>query len=108
MIDLAEDSQRGGLNRTGSDFASHTIRQVMIATKARSWSSAVLFVDLVTAFDSVIREIIMGGKMAPDRLRVNLAKLGLDADIIEAVESYAAHEDILMRVHVPEEPRPLQ
>jgi hypothetical protein len=57
----------------------------------------------VAAFDSVVREVVMGARMAPEALRARLAELSLDADVIEAIVSYVRDGDVLQRAGVPEE-----
>ncbi len=89
------DSQCGGLNHKGTDFASHALSSFLEASRARGWSAANLYVDLVAAFDSVVREIVMGARLSPAALHGRLSLLKLDEDVITAVMSYVQHGDVL-------------
>ena len=52
--------QYGGVPGLGTAQASHAVRSFLDATKMLKLSSAVLFLDLVKAFDKAIRELVMG------------------------------------------------
>ena len=54
----------GAVKRKGGECATHLLRTVL--DYAASWgrSVAILFVDLVKAFDRVLREIVIGHKTA--------------------------------------------
>ena len=58
---VALDTQCGGVASRGSDIGAHIVRQFLDYGRVSSKSVGVLFVDVVAAFASVIREIVLGG-----------------------------------------------
>ena len=54
------ESQCGAVKGKSCDFASHLLRTLLDCTKARSLTIAILFVDLVKAFDRLLREVVIG------------------------------------------------
>ena len=54
------DTQFGGRSGGGTDLASHTVISFIEYCKSHTLSFFVLFVDLVKAFDRVLREITVG------------------------------------------------
>ena len=53
------DTQFGATARRGADFATHILETFMEVCRKRKKSFLVLFVDLVKAFDRVIRELVV-------------------------------------------------
>ena len=103
VAQFAHTTQCGGLLGRGTHFASHVIRCFCTMVAAAGESCAVLFADLVAAFDSVVRELLMAGRLEPEALRRRLASLPLDPDVVEAILAYVAAGDLLQRANVPEE-----
>ena len=62
--------QHGAVAGRGTDFASHIIHLSIEAAALFNWSICVLFIDLVKAFDRVVRQLVLGwGRIPPaDRL----------------------------------------
>ena len=58
------ESQCGAVKGKSGDFATHLLRSALDYAKARSLSIAILFVDLVKAFDRLLREIVIGWPQA--------------------------------------------
>lgn len=56
---LAIDTQCGGIKHKGTDMANHTVRAFLQLAKLTKTTVAVLFIDIKSAFDSVVRELIM-------------------------------------------------
>ena len=50
----------GATSKRSTDFATHAVRTVLQLCRAMSLSYMVLFIDLVKAFDCVIREVVLG------------------------------------------------
>ena len=100
---FAHTTQCGGLLRRGTHFAAHMVRSFCMLAALTGESCAVFFGDLIAAFDSVVREIIMGGRLDPDALRRRLRALALEPDVVEAIVAYVAAGDLLQRAGVPEE-----
>eukprot|EP00973_Karenia_brevis_P086679 12019149-Karenia_brevis.AAC.1 len=53
-------TQFGAVNKRGADFATHVVLTATAVAKTWKRSIFVLFVDLVKAFDRVVREIALG------------------------------------------------
>ena len=53
-------SQFGAVRGRGTDMASHIVRSAIDAAKLLHLSLFVLFVDLVKAFDKIIRQLVYG------------------------------------------------
>ena len=54
------ESQCGAVEGKGSDFATHLLRSLLDLAAINGLSIAILFVDLVKAFDRILREIVLG------------------------------------------------
>ena len=54
------ECQNGAVAGRGRDFAAHVIRTVMDLASMSSLSIFILFVDLVKAYDRIVREIVLG------------------------------------------------
>ena len=52
--------QYGAVRRRGADFATHIVTTVTAWAKTMSWSIFILFLDLVMAFDRVVRQLVVG------------------------------------------------
>ena len=85
------DTQCGGLGSRGSDFGAHIVRQFLDYCRVSKTSGAVLFVDVVGAFASVVREIVLGGLTDAGHVAALCAKLRLSQtlgqDIVEIARS---------------------
>ena len=70
------ESMCGGFLRRGVDFCSHYLRAVMTLAKATKQSCATLFLDVKTAFASVIRELIYRGRISDESVMKAFHRLG--------------------------------
>ncbi|CAK0897979.1 unnamed protein product [Prorocentrum cordatum] len=57
--------QYGAVRRRGADFATHIVVTVAALAKAMNWSIFILFLDLVKAFDRVVRQLVVGWGEVP-------------------------------------------
>ena len=57
--------QCGGIPHRGTDLASHLLRSPVDFSSFTGKTVAILFVDLVKAFDRVIREFVVGWPHLP-------------------------------------------
>jgi hypothetical protein len=55
--------QLGGVRKRGTDFGIYIISSFLEAAGVEGWSAGVLYVDLVEAFDTVLRELIFGSPL---------------------------------------------
>ena len=53
-------NQHGGTKGRGTDFASHIVRSLLDIAHLKGWSVFVLFLDLIKAYDRVVRELVLG------------------------------------------------
>ena len=82
-------SQHGAVAGRGTDMASHLIRSAVAAAAMLKLSIFVLFVDLVKAFDKVIRQLVYGwGDRKPDDPAAYLQSLGVSKEAAEWITEY--------------------
>ena len=55
----ASDSQCGGLAGRATDIACLAARAFLDGNKHRGWSAAIIFLDVVSAFDSALRQLLV-------------------------------------------------
>ena len=58
LLDLAAETQCGGLAVRAADMASHLLRQTVEHHRARKRSTIVVFVDVIAAFYNVVRSLV--------------------------------------------------
>jgi hypothetical protein len=75
----------GGFAGQQVAFGSHLIRALSNVFAAQGWSSAVIFVDLATAFHHLVRQLVVGTG-ADDEVRTVLASLSQSHSAQEAGE----------------------
>ena len=84
------DDQYGGCSGGGTDYASMVIKSLIGYAAKASLSIFVLFLDLVAAYDSIIREIAFGfpHNLAAHQQHDYLVSLGLSEDIAASILEY--------------------
>jgi hypothetical protein len=80
-----DPAQMGGFAGQQVAFGSHLIRALSNVFAAQGWSSAVIFVDLATAFHHLVRQLVVGTG-ADDEVRTVLASLSQSHSAQEAGE----------------------
>ena len=81
--------QHGAVSKRGTDFATHTVLCVLAIARASAWSVFTLFVDLVKAFDLVLRQLVVGWGQVPESARQELlSQLGVDSEAAEWIIQY--------------------
>ena len=74
-------SQQGGVSGGGTDFAHHVILEMMNYARVHDMCSFVLFIDLVKAYDKVIRELVFGFPLHMLSSRIEyLCSIGVHVD----------------------------
>ena len=58
LMDIASETQCGGLPGRATDVASHLLRQTVEHHRSRKRSSIIVFVDVIAAFYNVVRSLI--------------------------------------------------
>eukprot|EP00435_Cladocopium_sp_Y103_P060951 s84_g22.t1 len=91
--------QLGGFPRCSTLFATHYLRAVHDRAQDLNLSSAVLFIDVKSAFHSLIRQVLLGGDRAlPDHLQAILETSGCD---LAALLGEIDHASRLFTTDVP-------
>ena len=81
---LRHPLQLGGFARSSTLFATAYVRAFSQLAKKQGLSSAVLFIDIRSAFHAMVREVVLGGHSLHPRLRELLQQHSLDATAVEA------------------------
>ena len=84
----ARPTQHGGRQNRTAAFATQAIREAQRYSRKRGSSLAVLFIDVVKAFYSVLRQMVMSVPLTDDALAKIMATIGLPR---EAMEDLAEH-----------------
>ena len=71
------ETQQGGLPGRGTDLAAHSLRLFIEAAFHHKRSAGVLFVDLVSAFYTVVRELCMTLSTSDEDIAKLFSTLGL-------------------------------
>ena len=82
-------SQHGAIPGKGTDLASHLVRSAVAAAAMLNMSVCVLLVDLVKAFDKVVRQLVHGwGPAPPADKAAYLRSLGVQPLAVEWILRY--------------------
>ena len=92
------DTQFGATALRGADFATHILVTFMEICRKSKKSFFVLFVDLVKAFDRVIRELVFGIPPGVTDVSKHLSDLGLSMSQLNFVTSFIARHGSLFEV----------
>ena len=101
--DYLPQAQCGAVKKKGGDFATHLLRTVM--DHAASWglSIVILFVDLVKAFDRILREVVLDWSQLPEQRSTEyLQELGFSHKQSIVLEAGSVLQDIFVYPHVRE------
>jgi DNA-directed RNA polymerase subunit RPC12/RpoP len=88
--------QFGAVSGRGTDFATHIIRSFIEMCSMNASSYFILFVDLVKAFDRVVRELVMGWPAHVSDPSEYLRSLGLTLEQAEWIAAYVARHGCLL------------
>ena len=82
-------SQHGAVKGRSTDVASHLVRSCASVAALLNLSIFILFVDLVKAFDKVIRQLVMGwGRNKPTETVAYLRSLGVSDTSAVRISQY--------------------
>ena len=81
---LRHPLQLGSFARSSTLFATAYVRAFSQLAKKQGLSSAVLFIDIRSAFHAMVREVVLGGHSLHPCLRELLQQHSLDATAVEA------------------------
>ena len=65
---IIPDSFFGGFRRRGTDMALLMSREIWVLAHSRSQSVAQIFLDIISAFDALVRQVILGMDVGPGGL----------------------------------------
>ena len=89
------DCQHGAVGGRSTDFATHLVREVISYAASAKLCLFILFIDLVKAFDRVIREITLGWPAEATDPRAYLKSLGLHDDQAEWIATFVSQHGCL-------------
>jgi len=92
----------GGFMRRGVDFCSHYLRAITSIAKAKKLSCATLFVDVKTAFASVIRELIYHGRMSDGDVLKLFHKFNFNPEIFQQFRAVMGGPSAMEIAQAPE------
>ncbi|CAK0869748.1 unnamed protein product [Prorocentrum cordatum] len=93
-------TQFGAVAQKGTDFASHLVQSLIALAEKNGWSIFVLFIDLVKAFDRVVRESVLGypDEFQSDSERLDhLRALGLTEAVAQHIFKYLRDQPPLLK-----------
>jgi len=96
------DTMCGGFMRRGVDFCSHYLRAITSIAKAKQLSCAILFLDVKTAFASVIRELIYHGRMSDGDIMKLFHKFNFKPEIFQQFRAVMESPSAMEIAQVPE------
>lgn len=109
MTDQVKDEtpcdQYGGCVGGGTDYPMHVVKSLIAYAALSSQSVFVLFIDLVSAYDSVVREVAFGFLHSHSGDQVAyLASIGIESETAAGfVEYIATNKPVLVRVRASQE-----
>jgi len=71
---IARQTQHGGVADRGTDLCAHLTRSFYMYTKVAGLSACCIYLDVVGAFDAMIRELLFGGDIS-DNVVIHLMQL---------------------------------
>ena len=71
---VARQTQHGGVPNRGTDLCAHLTRSFYMYTKVAHLSAGCIYLDVVGAFDAMIRELLFGGEIT-DKVIIYLMQL---------------------------------
>ena len=97
--DFTPEDQFGGCEGGGTDYRAHVVRSLIEYAAMAQMSILVLFVDLVSAYDSVVREIVLGfpHDLPFAQQRSYLRKLDLPEEVVSVIMTYLQEHGPLFR-----------
>ena len=84
----------------GTDFCSHYVRSLKAIAKPRSKSLGILFVDVVTAFASALRDLVFSKPVSESSV-ASFSQLGCKPDIYQDLLDSTHDSHACDRAHVP-------
>lgn len=102
MSRFATDTQFGGLPGGTTTISTHLIRMFQAWMHAKKMSHAVLFVDMASAFYTVIRQLAMPLDSSDEHMAWLFAQLKLPADALQELERQLAEKSVIEKAEVGE------
>ncbi|CAK0908178.1 unnamed protein product, partial [Prorocentrum cordatum] len=89
-------AQHGAVHGRSTDFATHFVREALEYAASARLCIFVLFMDLVKAFDRIVREVTLGWPAGADDPRAYLASLGLQPRQADWIATFVAVHGCLL------------
>ncbi|CAK0811430.1 unnamed protein product [Prorocentrum cordatum] len=93
--DNIPEVQHGAVAGRGTDYAAHLVHSFQAYCNAAGRSSFAWFVDLVKAFDRIVREVVLGWPCGATDPEAYLASLGLNPDQSAWIAQWVARHSCL-------------
>ena len=94
-LGAARPQQYGGVKNKGTDMAAHAARSFWSFTRSRKLSAAQLFLDVIGAFGSLIRELMFGDMGNDEEVARVLAAHGFGPEMMHKIAQRAKQEAVL-------------
>ena len=92
-------NQHGATRGRGTDFASHIVRSLIGVADVRCWSVFALFLDLIKAYDRVIRELVLGWPSNIETTGLDyLLNLGVNTSAAEWIAAFVDRTGGLLKL----------
>ena len=90
--------QHGGVSGRGTDFATYVVRASLEYAALAEWSIFVLYLDLVKAYDRILRELVIGfpANLLEDKVGY-LVSLGIAEESARWIAEYIEQHGCLMK-----------
>ena len=92
VLDFLHNGQCGGRRHRSIDFVAHTSQAFFSRARTRRKPAAVIFMDVISAFYSMLREILFGWNGTDEELIARLAGHGVTDISIHQIMNYLASE----------------
>ena len=94
------ETQCGGVANRGTDYAAHYVKSLLEVTHIRRLCVALVFIDVIGAFDALIRSIIVMSLQSHEQLRNHLSAFCPDENIINEVMVLSMRRSVLAEAGV--------
>ena len=100
----AHSSVYGGVPQRGTDMCSHQSMAFWEYTRSTGKSAAQIFVDILGAFDAVVRQLVLGSSELPfddEAIARIVASLGLPPEVMHHLAKELSRMSVLEQAEVP-------
>ena len=91
----SRQAQHGGMPHRGTALCSHFSRSFFGYACERSLCAAQLYVDVIGAFDTVLRQLLFQNELSDEVIAFVLNSLGMDAEVMHKLAQHISNKDFL-------------